>query len=71
MRLPLAAVVSRDTHPSVWKVDSAGNVHAAAISIAGVEGNAVHIASGLNSGDVVVTAGANLLREGEKVKLLP
>ena len=71
MRLPLAAVVSRDTHPSVWKVDSAGSVHATAISIAGVEGNAVHIASGLNSGDVVVTAGANLLREGEKVKLLP
>ena len=71
MRLPLVAVVSRDSHPSVWKVDSAGSVHAAAISIAGVEGNAVRIAAGLNSGDVVVTAGANLLREGEKVKLLP
>jgi multidrug efflux system membrane fusion protein len=71
MRLPLAAVVSRDNHPSVWKVDGAGSVHAAAISIAGVEGNAVRIASGLNSGDIVVTAGANLLREGEKVKLLP
>lgn len=71
MRLPLSAVVSRDSHPSIWKVDGAGNVHAAAISIAGVEGNAVRIASGVNNGDVVVTAGANLLREGEKVKLLP
>lgn len=71
MRLPLAAVVSRDSHPSAWRVDGAGNVHATAISIAGVEGNAVRIASGLNSGDIVVTAGANLLREGEKVKLLP
>ncbi len=71
IRLPLAAVVSRDSHPSVWKVDGAGSVHAAAISVAGVEGNAVRIASGLNSGDVVVTAGASLLREGEKVKLLP
>jgi RND family efflux transporter MFP subunit len=71
MRLPLAAVVSRDSHPSVWKVDGAGNVHTSAISIAGIDGNAVRIASGLNSGDVVVTAGANLLREGEKVKLLP
>jgi RND family efflux transporter MFP subunit len=71
IRLPLAAVVSRDSHPSVWKVDGAGNVHATAISIAGVEGNAVRIASGLNNGDIVVTAGANFLREGEKVKLLP
>ena len=71
MRLPLASVVSRDSHPSVWKVDSADSVHSIAISIAGVEGNEVRIASGLNIGDVVVTAGANLLREGEKVKLLP
>ena len=71
INLPLTAVVSRDSNPSVWKVDSAGNVHATVISIAGVDGNAVRIASGLNSGDVVVTAGTNLLREGEKVKLLP
>ena len=71
IRLPLLAVVSRDNHPSVWKVDSADTVHAAAILIAGVEYNAVRIASGLNNGDIVVTAGANLLREGEKVKLLP
>jgi RND family efflux transporter MFP subunit len=71
MRLPLAAVVSRDSHPLVWKVDAASSVHAAAISIAGVEDNTVRIASGVNTGDIVVTAGANLLREGEKVKLLP
>jgi RND family efflux transporter MFP subunit len=71
IRLPLVAVVSHDNHPTVWKVDSTGNVHAAAISIAGISGNEVHISSGLNNGDVVVTAGATLLREGEKVKLLP
>jgi len=71
MRLPLLAVVSRDSNPKVWKVDGAGSVHAVPITIAGIDGNAVRIASGLNSGDVVVTAGANLLREGEKVKLLP
>jgi multidrug efflux system membrane fusion protein len=71
INLPLSAVVSRDSNPSVWKVDGVGNVHAAAISIAGVDGNAVRVASGLISGDVVVTAGANLLRDGEKVKLLP
>jgi RND family efflux transporter MFP subunit len=69
--LPLVAVVSRDSHPMVWKVDAAGRVHAAAIFIEGEEGNAVCIASGLNRGDVVVAAGANLLHEGERVKLLP
>ena len=71
IHLPLSAVVSRDSHPSVWKVDGSGSVHATAIVVAGVDGNAVRVASGLNSGDLVVTAGANLLREGEQVKLLP
>lgn len=71
IRLPLVSVVSRDSHPTVWKLDADSRVHVAAIFIDGVEGNAVHIASGLNSGDVVVTAGANLLHEGEQVKLLP
>jgi RND family efflux transporter MFP subunit len=71
IRLPLAAVVSLDSNPKVWKVDNAFSVHTTAISIAGLEGNSVRVASGLISGDIVVTAGANLLREGEKVKLLP
>ena len=71
IRLPLAAVVSRDSKPSVWQVDEAGIVHATPIAIGGIEGNMVRIASGLSSGNTVVVAGANLLRDGEKVKLLP
>lgn len=71
IRLPLAAVSGRDSHPMVWKVDSTNSVRATSIVVAGVEGNEVRIASGVSSGDVVVTAGASLLREGEKVKLLP
>ena len=71
IRLPLAAVVSRDNKPSVWQVDEAGIVHATPVAIGGIEGNMVRIASGLNSGNTVVVAGANLLRDGEKVKLLP
>jgi len=71
MRLPLAAVVSRDSHPSVWKVDNAGIVHMTPVAIGSIEENAVRIISGLTGGDIVVTAGANLLRDGEKVKLLP
>ena len=71
IRLPLSAVVSRDEKPSVWQVDEAGIVHATPIAVAGIEGNMVRVASGLSSGNTVVIAGASLLRDGEKVKLLP
>lgn len=71
MRLPLAAVLSYDSKPQVWKVDKAQTVHAAAVTISGIVGNEVRIASGLAAGDVVVVAGANLLREGQTVRLIP
>lgn len=72
MRLPLEAVVSRDGTPRVWKLDPAtSTVHAAAISTGGTAGNDWLVTGGLNSGEVVVAAGANLLREGQKVRALP
>lgn len=71
IRLPLGAVVSRDGKPGVWKVDDAGVVRAAPISVDRIEGDSVRVAGGLNIGDSVVAAGANLLRDGEKIKLLP
>lgn len=69
IRLPLAAVVSRDSKPQVWKLDKAGVVHAAPVTLGDIDGNDIRIASGLATGDIVVVAGANLLRDGEKVKL--
>ena len=71
IRLPLAAVFGRNNKSSVWQVDEAGIVHAASIVVAAIEGNMVRVASGLAEGSTVVVAGANLLRDGEKVKLLP
>ena len=71
IQLPLSAVVSRDGKPGVWKLDGAGIVHAAPIGVDSIEGNMVRVTSGLGNGDMVVVAGANLLRDGEKVKLLP
>ena len=71
IQLPLSAVVSRDGKPGVWKLDGAGIVHATPIGVDRIEGNMVRVASGLGNGDMVVVAGANLLRDGEKVKLLP
>jgi RND family efflux transporter MFP subunit len=69
--LPLAAVVSRDGKPGVWKLDDTGVVHAASVSIGRIEGGSVRVTGGLEPGDRIVTAGANLLRDGEKVQLLP
>lgn len=71
IHLPLAAVIGREGKSLVWQVDEAGIVHATHIAIGAIEGNRVRIASGLSSGNRVVVAGANLLRDGEKVKLLP
>lgn len=71
IRLPLGAIVSRDSQPRVWKLDEAGVVHAMPVNIDRIEGDSVRITGGLSPGDRVVTAGTNLLRDGEKVKLLP
>ena len=71
IRLPLSAVIGRDGKSLVWQVDKAGIVHATPITVAAIEGNRVRVASGLAEGDTVVVAGADLLRDGEKVKLLP
>ncbi len=66
--LPLSAVLGREGKPFVWKVDAEGLVKKAPVSVSGIDGNRVEIAGGLHPGDRIVTAGANLLHEGEKVK---
>ncbi|MEW6562962.1 MAG: efflux RND transporter periplasmic adaptor subunit [Pseudomonadota bacterium] len=71
VRLPLAAVFSRDGKAKVWKVDSAKTVHAVLVQTGQMEENRIRILAGLQDGDVVVTAGANLLREGQQVRLMP
>jgi multidrug efflux pump subunit AcrA (membrane-fusion protein) len=40
------------------------------VRTAGVAGERVVIESGLNPGDVVVAAGANLLRPGQRVRVM-
>lgn len=72
MRLPLAAVVSRDGVPQVWKLDTAtSTVRAARITTGGTAGNDWLVNGGLNPGETVVAAGANLLHEEQKVRVLP
>jgi membrane fusion protein, multidrug efflux system len=72
IRLPLSSLISRDGKPTVWKLDAAGSmVHSTLIETGAIDGNDILVESGLSEGDIVVTAGANLLREGQKVRALP
>ena len=68
--LPLAALFEQNGTPAVWVVDErSGTVALRPVTIARYEANIVVIADGLAKGDVVVTAGANTLRQGQKVRV--
>lgn len=57
-----------DKKTYVWKVNSETRLEKAAIETEAFEKNLVIIKKGLKSGDQVVTAGVNFLREGQLVK---
>jgi len=69
--IPPSAVVRADRASAVWIVDpKGGTVSLRNIEIRSSDPNRVEVASGLNPGDVVVTAGIQALRPGQKVRLL-
>jgi RND family efflux transporter MFP subunit len=71
IQVPATALVRADGKTAVWVVDKAsGTVSLRNIVLGGADANNVQVASGLNAGDVVVTAGAQALRPGQKVRLL-
>jgi len=71
IEIPPSAVTRSDRKASVWVVDRAtGTVSSRAIEIRSSDPLRVEVASGLNPGDVVVTAGVQALRPGQKVRLL-
>lgn len=70
LRLPLAAVFQQGGGSAVWVLDRASmTVRTQAILTAGADGNWLLVASGLQPGQVVVTAGVHTLTPGQKVKL--
>ncbi len=71
IEIPPSAVVRTDRQAAVWVVDAkTGTVSSRPIEIRSSDPNRVEVASGLNPGDVVVTAGVQALRPGQKVSLL-
>jgi RND family efflux transporter MFP subunit len=71
IQIPATALMRADGGVAVWVYDPAAETVAARrIIVAGSNETTVQVASGLNPGDVVVTAGAQALRPGQKVRPL-
>lgn len=69
IEVPIAALYSRDDRPQVLVVVEGDLVQPRAVQTAGIAGERVVISSGLNPGDRVVVAGAQLLRPGQRVRV--
>jgi len=68
--IPTGALLQTGSQPAVWVVDAAASVvHRRPVKMLQFDADSVTISEGLKEGDIVVTAGVNLLSEGEKVAL--
>lgn len=70
IRVPLTALFHEKSTTSVWVVDGS-SVKLVPVQVGGTAGNEVVLAGGVTPGQTVVTAGVNLLKQGQKVKILP
>jgi len=69
IKVPLTALYYEKSASSVWVVEG-GVVKLVPVTIAGAAGNDIVLGSGVKAGQTVVTAGVNLLKPGQKVKIL-
>jgi RND family efflux transporter MFP subunit len=71
IEIPAQAIFRAEGSSSVWVVDpETSTVSARPIQVRANDSGAVRVESGLSSGDVVVTAGVQALRPGQKVRVL-
>jgi RND family efflux transporter MFP subunit len=73
IELPVSALYGKGEAMQVWLVeavkDGIGSVRLQPVKTRGLAGDQVLVDSGLTSGDVVVVAGAQLLRAGQRVRV--
>lgn len=69
IRVPLTALFQEKNVSSVWIVES-GVVRLVPVQIGSTSGEDVLISGGIQAGQIVVTAGVNLLKAGQKVRIL-
>lgn len=69
LSVPLTALMRDQQHASVWVADGEPlTARRVTVTPGAVDSDNVHIVSGLSAGQVVVTAGAHLLSEGQKLR---
>jgi RND family efflux transporter MFP subunit len=69
--MPASAVFRNDRQPAVWVVDpQSSTVAIRNVEVRSSDPTWVSVSSGLEPGDVVVTAGVQALRPGQKVRVL-
>ena len=72
IEIPSAALIRPGGKPAVWLVDTkAGTVSVRHVTLAAFEAERVQVSQGLEPGDVIVTAGVQALRPGQKVRWGP
>lgn len=69
IKVPLTALLQDKGGSAVWMVEN-GAVKLVPVTVVGTTGNEVLLAGGVSPGQTVVTAGVNLLKPGQKVKIL-
>jgi RND family efflux transporter MFP subunit len=69
LRAPLSSLVQNKGASAVWVIEN-GAVKLQKVEVGGVSGNDVLLAGGVKPGQTIVTAGVNLLKNGQKVKIL-
>ena len=69
LRVPLSALHQDKGVSALWVIEN-GAVRLVPVRVDGVSGNEVVLAEGVRAGQTVVTAGVNLLKNGQKVKIL-
>jgi RND family efflux transporter MFP subunit len=68
-KLPLTAIYDADGATSVWVVDpSDSRARLRRVQLASAQRDGVLVRSGVRDGDLVITAGVNLLHDGQKVR---
>ena len=73
IEVPVAALYGKGDAMQVWLVDAVkegvGSVRLQPVKTRGLAGDQVLVESGLSTGDIVVVAGAQLLRAGQRVRV--
>lgn len=69
IKVPLTALFQEKATTAVWVVEN-GAVKLVPVQVAAPAGNDILLAGGVTAGQTVVTAGVNLLKPGQKVKIL-